>query len=198
MEICESDMLFSFHDDVAAIKYDDTTFYRKSYNAVEGSKGVDIIADSAYALYFVEVKNCEGSAESQDAWRRRYSGSRNMDDLASEVASKVAHTCACLAGVSTYRERNADAAPLLNFADSLHAGNIASLEKKLLVLLYLEGDFSCKSRSNESIYRDIQSRIKKRLKWLNCRVSVVSTKTDHPRDYEVTQERRGTARSLRT
>ena len=198
MEIRESDMLFSFHEDVAAIKYDDTTFYRERYNAIEGSKGVDIIADSAYALYFVEVKNCEGSAESQDAWRRRYSGSRNMDDLASEIASKVAHTCACLAGVSTFGERNADAASLLDFAAALHSANIASLEKKLLVLLYLEGDFSCKSRPNDAIYRELQNRIKKHLKWLNCRVSVVSTKTDHPRDYEVTQERRGIASSLRT
>lgn len=191
MEIRESDMLFSFHDDVAVVKYDDMPFYRKSYNALEGSKGVDIIADSAFALYFVEVKNCEGSAENQDAWRRHYAGTRNMDALASEVASKVAHTCACLAGVSTYGERNADAISLLDFAAALHATSIASLEKKLLVLLYLEGDFSCKSRSNDAIYRELQNRIKKRLKWLNCRVSVVSTKTDHPRDYEVTQERKG-------
>lgn len=191
MEIRESDMLFSFHDDVAAIKYDDTAFYRKSYNALEGSKGVDIIADSDFALYFVEVKNCEGSAERQDAWRRRYSGSRNMEDLASEVASKVAHTCACLAGVSTYGKRNAEAGSLQGFAAALHSESIASLEKKLLVLLYLEGDFSCKSRSNDTIYRELQGRIRKRLKWLNCRVSVVSTKTDHPRDYEVLQERRG-------
>ena len=51
------------------------------------------------AMYFIEIKNCEGTAKNQDAWRRRYSGTKNMDTLATEVALKVAHTCACFAGV---------------------------------------------------------------------------------------------------
>ena len=189
MEIRESDMLFSFRDGVAAVKYDDEPFYRKRYNKAEGTKGVDIVADCDAVMYLIEIKNCEGTAENQDAWRRRYSGTKNMETLASEVALKVAHTCACLAGVATYAERKEDAVRLLDYAHALHAPNIASLEKKLLVLLYLEGDFSCRTRTNEMIYGDLQKRIARRLKWLNCKVDVVSTRKHNPRDFEVTQLR---------
>lgn len=189
MEIQESDMLFSFREDVVAVKYDDGQFYRNLYNVADGTKGVDIIADCNTAMYFIEIKNCEGTAKSRDAWRKRYAGTKNMDTLATEVAQKVAHTCACLAGVSTYGERNKSAVELLDYANALHASNIASLEKKLLVLLYLEGDFSCKTRTNEMIYRDLQKRIKRRLQWLNCRVDVVSTRTRSLKDFKVKQLR---------
>lgn len=189
MEIRESDMLFSFRDGVTAVKYDDEPFYKKQYNVAEGTKGVDIVADCDTVMYFIEIKNCEGTAENQDTWRRHYSGTKNMDTLATEVALKVAHTCACLTGVSTYAERKEGAVRLLNYAHALHAPNIASLDKKLLVLLYLEGDFSCQSRTNEMIYGDLKKRIARRLKWLNCKVDVVSTKKRSPRDFEVTQLR---------
>ena len=193
MEIRESDMLFSFHDGFNAIKFDDELFYRENYNAASGTKGIDIIADGSTALYFIEIKNCEGTAENQDAWRRRFIGTRNMDTLAEEIALKVCHTCACLAGVSTYGDRNNRAVPLMNYASALHAGNIAKLKKKLFVILFLEGDFSCQSRTNKQIYGDIRSRINKRLKWLNCHVDVVSTQTYNPRDFEALQQRRITS-----
>ena len=190
MEICESNMLFSFHDGVSAIKYDDQEFYRVSYNVMECSKGVDIIADSERALYFIEVKNCEGTAENQDKWRRHYAGTRNMDTLASEIALKVAHTCACLAGVSTYgSEGKQNTAPLLEYANALHDRKIASHKKKMLVLLCLEGDFSCKSRSNTQIYLNLQNKIQRRLKWLNCSVSVGSTQTFDLKEFDVKHQR---------
>ena len=189
MEIRESDMLFSFRDGVAAVKYDDEPFYRKRYNIAEGTKGVDIVADCDTVMYLIEIKNCEGTAENQDAWRRHYTGTKSMETLATDVALKVAHACACLAGISTYGEYNEGAAKLLRYAHALHAPNIASHDKKILVLLYLEGDFSCQSRTNEMIYGDLQKRIARRLKWLNCKVDVVSTRKRSPRDFEVTQLR---------
>ena len=140
-------------------------------------------------MYFIEVKNCEGTAENRDAWSRHYSGSRNMDTLAEEVALKVAHTCACLVGASTYGQRSESAVKLAAYAHALQAPAIAALDKKLLILLYLEGDFACHTRSNEMIYSDIQKRISKKLKWLNCRVNVVSTRTHSPRDFDVSQLR---------
>ena len=189
MEIRESELLFSFREGVKAVKYDDEVFYRKRYNVVAGTKGVDIIADCNTAMYLIEIKNCKGTAGNQDTWRRHYSCSKNMDTLATEVALKVTHTCACLVGVSTYGERNEGAVKLLDYAHALHAPNIASLDKKLFVLLYLEGDFSCQSRTNEMIYGDIQKKIARRLKWLNCKVDVLSTRKRSPRDFEVTQLR---------
>ena len=92
-------------------------------------------------MYFIEIKNCEGTAENQDAWRRHYSGTKNMNTLASEVALKVAHTCACLAGVATYAERKEDDARLLDYAYALHAPNIASLEKSSLCSYTSKGIF---------------------------------------------------------
>ena len=88
MEIRESDMVFSFRDGVSAVKYDDEPFYRKRYNIAEGTKGVDIVADCDTAMYLIEIKNCEGTAENQDAWRRHFSGIKSMETLATEVALK--------------------------------------------------------------------------------------------------------------
>ena len=186
MEICESGMVFSFREGILAVKYDDCPFYRKRYNAIDGGKGMDILASEQSAIYFIEVKNCEGTAENQDKWRRQYSGTRNMNTLASEIAGKVAHTCACLAGAATYGERSKDAETLLECINALDFCKTASFEKTLFVLLFLEGDFSCKTRPNEAIYSDLRQRIERRLKWLNCRVDVVSTKTHRLSAFEVT------------
>jgi len=188
MEICESKLLFSFREDVMAVKFDDEPFYKDLYNVAEGTKGIDIIADGQRALFLIEIKNCEGTAENQDAWRRRYSGTRNMNTLAEEIALKVAHTCGCLTGVTTYGEQKENAKKLLHFAQALHDTKFAIYEKKLLVCLYLEGDFSCKTRSNEMIYKDLKTKLEKRLKWLNCRVDVVSTKTHRAKEFSVEQK----------
>lgn len=194
MEINESDLHFTFRDGVTAIKYDDEPFYRKLYNAIDGSKGVDIIADGNNDIYIIEIKNCEGTAENQDSWRRHYSGTNNMETFAEEIAQKVSHTCAGLVGAATFGQRNKQAERVLPFAKALQTDRIAALEKKLIIVLFLEGDFSCKTRSNEMIYRDIQNRIRKRLRWLNCYVTVVSTKTYSDKDFTVIQMRVGSQR----
>ena len=46
MVINESELEFVFNEGVNAIKFDDTEFYRKSFNRLPGAKGVDIIAHS--------------------------------------------------------------------------------------------------------------------------------------------------------
>ena len=60
MEINESNLTFSFADGTTVIKFDNTDFYRKVFNKLPGSKGVDIIADSNDMLQLIEIKNCTG------------------------------------------------------------------------------------------------------------------------------------------
>lgn len=185
MEIIENRLRFVFPDNVHCRKYDDTDFYRQLYEKMSEAKGVDIVASSSDCCYIIEVKDCSDTAENQDKWRRAYSGERNMDSLAQEIALKVAHTCAAIYGVSTYGERNKNATDLLDVANGMSGKQIADLSKKLLVLLYLEGDFSTETRKNTMIRRDIRQRIERRLKWLNCKVDVVSTEFHAAKDFSV-------------
>lgn len=182
MLIQESRLEFSFSDYVQAIKYDDTPFYREHYEKMPGAKGVDILAVSDTVLYIIEVKDCSSTAANQDKWRRSFNG---MEILAEEIALKVSHTCAALVGAKTLGERCAAGCELQPMATSLTDEKIARLDQKLRVLLYLEGDFSCHTRSIKSIYRDLRQRIGRKLKWLNCYVDVVSTATHKASDYTV-------------
>lgn len=67
MEINESDLTFHFAQN-SALKFDDTTFYRKQFNPLPGAKGVDILYDSAKWFVMLEIKNCSGQ-EADNRWR---------------------------------------------------------------------------------------------------------------------------------
>ena len=54
MEINESRLTFRFAGS-SALKFDDTPFYREHFNGLPGSKGVDILYDSAE--WFVHAGN---------------------------------------------------------------------------------------------------------------------------------------------
>ena len=66
--ISESGLTFSFTNINEAVKFDDLDFYRNQYNALPGSKGVDIIADSDDWIQLIEIKNCKGH-EAENMWR---------------------------------------------------------------------------------------------------------------------------------
>lgn len=185
MVIQENRLEFSFREGVQAVKYDDTDFYREKYQILSGSKGVDILAVSPSAFWIIEVKDCSDTAQNQDKWRRSFSETKGMESLSEEIALKVTHTCAALAGAHTFGNRCAAASELHPAAAALSGTKIPQVKQKLLVILFLEGDFSCYTRSNKAIYRDIKQRIERKLKWLNCRVDVVSTDTYKSSDYSV-------------
>lgn len=185
MVIRENRLEFSFPDDTLAIKYDDTLFYRNRYGKIPNSKGVDILALAPTTTYIIEVKDCSETAESQDKWRRSFSETEGMNKLVEEIALKVAHTCAALMGVSTFRDQCEAAAKLEPIAESLTDGCIAQCERKLLVILHLEGDFSCRTRPTSAIFRDLKVRLQRKLHWLNCNVDVVNSSTSRSRDYAV-------------
>ena len=67
MEINESRLTFRFAGS-SALKFDDTPFYREHFNGLPGSKGVDILYDSAEWFVMLEIKNCVGQ-EADNRWR---------------------------------------------------------------------------------------------------------------------------------
>lgn len=49
----------------------------------------------------------------------------------------------------------------------------------------LEGDFECQSRSKKMIMGRLQESLKRKLSWLNCKVSVVDSDTYNRRRFEI-------------
>ena len=182
MILTEGNLRFNFSSD-RAIKFDDTLFYRNSFNPMPGAKGVDFVCDSNDFLLFLEVKDCLGR-EAENRWRiapnneKRNSipsstdkSERNSLDI--EVAHKVAMTISCLLGAQTYREKRATKSEeLIPYVEALEDCRIAQRTKPLYVILLLEGDFGSQTRTKTMIMHRIQENLEKKLKWLNCRISV--------------------------
>ena len=53
------------------------------------------------------------------------------------------------------------------------------------VVLFLEGDFGTKTRTKKMIMQKLQDSINKKLRWINCRVSVVDSDTYDPRIFQI-------------
>ena len=184
MEIKESGLTFCFTQETA-LKFDDSVYYRKCFESFPGAKGVDMLCDSPNHLVFLEVKNCLGH-EADNRWRivpdnkkshiAPQTG-RDRDSLDIEVAEKVAMTITCLMGATTFGKHRTSATPLLPFAIALNDKNIAKREKKLLVILFLEGNFGGHTRSKKMQMEALQVSLQKKLKWLNCCISVVDSDT---------------------
>ena len=64
---------------------------------------------------------------------------------------------------------------LLNLDDS----------KKILVILFLEGDFGCQTRTKRTIMKSLQDSMNTKLQWLKCQVSVVDSDTYNHSLFEV-------------
>lgn len=101
----ESGLIFSFVNINNAVKFDDLDFYRNAFNALPGSKGVDIIADSAEWIQLIEIKNCKNH-EAENMWRTGVDNSklkskpRGLDESHEsfdvEISKKVAMTLSCI------------------------------------------------------------------------------------------------------
>ena len=53
------------------------------------------------------------------------------------------------------------------------------------MILFLEGDFGGKTRSKKMIMKALQNSINKKLKWINCRVSVVDSDTYNTKLFQI-------------
>ena len=184
MEINESRLTFRFAGS-SALKFDDTPFYREHFNGLPGSKGVDILYDSAEWFVMLEIKNCVGQ-EADNRWRIEPNNKKinlapdnaiGRDSLDIEIAQKVAMTIACLTGAATFGDLRQTAPPLIPFSDALDNEEFATHSKKLLAILFLEGQFGSQTRTKKMIMTDLQNSLRAKLDWLNCKVSVVDSST---------------------
>lgn len=83
MEIIEGDLKFTFSGNVSAIKYDETNFYRNSFNSsFGGTKAVDILCYTTDTAWLIEVKDY-----------RQHKRTKTID-LSEEIALKVRDTLA--------------------------------------------------------------------------------------------------------
>lgn len=190
MEIKEGSLTFCFSEDMTAIKFDDTNFYRKSFNSLPGGKGVDMIADSTDWLQLIEIKNCTGH-ETENVWRTSANNSKSIngeDSFDNEVAKKVASTIACLYGAWSRQDSSESAKKLSGIWKGACSTQIPKDKKPIMVILFLEGNFGVtgpESRSKRSIMKRLQDSIESKLSWLNCRVSVVDSTTYPHKLFEV-------------
>jgi hypothetical protein len=185
MEIQESRITFSFPEYATTIKFDDSPFYRNSFNHLPGGKGVDFIIDCDKRLIFLEVKNCEGS-EVQDRRKTHITRDGRFEDnddenarnFDVEIPKKVAMTLACLTGAHTKQKNSENAAELEPYFKSLISDKICSSEKELIVILFLEGNFHSSVRTKTAIMQEIQRSIRNKLEWLSSvKVKVVDSNT---------------------
>lgn len=197
-EIRESNLKFTFSEQMTVIKFDDAKFYREAYNKLPGGKGVDIIVDSDEMLQLIEIKNCSGR-EVENRWRIHTNNSKvssapaglnveDRDSLDIEVAKKVASTIACLYGAWSKAPQSDAAQELADLWCGAYVEQVQTSEKPILIVLFLEGDFDnskSKTRSKKMIMQRLQDSIRVKLSWLNCRVSVVDSATYNPKYFSV-------------
>ena len=183
MDINESRLTFRFSD--RALKFDDTHYYRSYFNAFPQSKGVDVISGGDTYGLLLEIKNFSDDEPNQ-VWRlypdnqkldRAPPGTTVHSSLDIECAQKVAMTLACLWGAETAGTSRPKAEELLPFAEMLRGRAFARDRKRLLVVLFLEGQFKGHTRTKKMMMLALEQSLRKKLQWLKCRVSVVDSAT---------------------
>ena len=183
----ESGLKFQFPENDTVIKFDGTKFYRDYFNKLPEAKGVDFISVDKNKIAFIEVKNCTGD-EGNCRWRIAPNNQKRntthtsvdvegRDSLDIEVAQKVAMTLSALIGAKTFENTKECVKELKEFVQFLSQDTFADDSKKKFVVLFLEGDFGTRTRSKKMIMQDLQNSMNKKLKWINCRVSVVDSNT---------------------
>lgn len=183
----ESGLKFGFPDGNIVIKFDDTKYYRNLFNALPGAKGVDFISVEKDAISFIEVKNCLGD-EGNCRWRiapnnqKRDTTSTTVDtegreSLDIEVSQKVAMSLAALAGARSFGARKSSLDELKKIITTVFSEDFADDKKKKYVILFLEGNFGSHTRSKKMIMEELQRSMNTKMRWLNCRVSVVDSAT---------------------
>lgn len=86
-------------------------------------------------------------------------------------------TIACLIGAVTTGVENGAANSIIPYANMLVDKGISTKEKNLLIILLLEGDFGGRTRTKKMQMESLQVSLRKKLRWLNCTVSVVDSNT---------------------
>ena len=191
----ESGLKFGFPDENIVIKFDDTKYYRDLFNALPGSKGVDFISVGKDAISFIEVKNCLGD-EGNCRWRI-FPNNRKLETTSTtvdtegresldiEVSKKVAMTLAALAGARSFGDRKSSLDELKEIITTVFSRAFADDKKPKYVILFLEGNFGSHTRSKKMIMENLQRSMNTKMRWLNCRVSVVDSDTYNKNIFQI-------------
>lgn len=185
----EGSLKFIFNKNAEVIKFDEDKFYREYFMKLPKGKGIDFIYNDNKNLIFLEVKDCFGH-EKENLYRTKinyYQDEKSSFDI--EVAKKVESTIACLFGSYTRKINCQSAEKLAEMYEKFGLSNIQKEKKKLWIILLLEGEFAVKTRSKEMIMGEIQRSLKQKLKWLECKVSVVDMKTYKEKFFKVEREK---------
>lgn len=191
----ESGLKFGFPDGSSVIKFDDTKYYRNLFNSLPESKGVDFISVEKGSISFIEVKNCLGD-EGNCRWRivpdnrKRTTTSTKVaihgrDSLDIEVSQKVAMTLAALVGARSFGETKPSTEELEEIVKTVFSKDFINSKKKKYIILFLEGNFGSHTRTKKMIMSDLQKSINTKMRWMNCRVSVVDSDTYNKKIFQL-------------
>jgi len=185
----ESSLIFTFPNACQVIKFDDSRFYRNFFTRLPGGKGVDFIEETSDSIVLIEVKNCTGH-EQENRHRTRTEKISPDNDVkgrfVTEIPAKVAMSVACLMGAHTKHLNTPGAHELEPYFQALAAEKRGIPQKKIVVVLVLEGNFMSRTRSKAMIMQSIQAAIREKLKWLNCsKVYVVDINTYKERYFKM-------------
>ncbi len=150
-----------------AFKYDDTAFYRKEANRLQGDIGG--IPHSTKAVDIVGVHDVSGLLllEAKDFRRNRIANKpRIKGEVAVEVAFKVRDTIAAFLGAS---RKPVDEFPAEHLAGALQRG------AKVTVVLWLEDDSFRDSDHAKQTLSVLNGELKSKLAWLNVKTFVLSS-----------------------
>ena len=174
-------------------------FYKDCFCQLPYSKGVDIVAFSNKYVLLLEIKNCLGH-EGENEWRispnnkallrAPFADTSNRDSLDIEISLKAAMTIACLFGAFLKHRDTPKAEALVKFHASLLSESIVKHEKEFFVILFLEGDFACHTRSKKTIMKSLQDSIKKKLSWLGCSVSVIDSNDNNQKFFTLPKNKK--------
>lgn len=184
-EMKEGKLKFIFDKKAEVIKFDEDKFYREYFMKLPEAKGIDFIFYDSKNLIFLEIKDCFGY-EKENLYRTKTNFFESKEvSFDIEVAKKVESTIACLIGAYTRKRSCETAEKLSKLCENLKISDIPKEKKQLWIILLLEGEFQIKTRTKKMIMKEIQQSLKQKLKWLECKVSVVDIETYKERFFKV-------------
>ena len=183
----ESRLKFQFAENDTVIKFDDTKFYRDYFNKLPEAKGVDFISVANDKIAFIEGNNRWRITPDN---RKRNTTHTSVDvegrdSLDIEMAQKTAMTIAALVGAKSFGNTKECLNELKEYIQFLSEDSFSNDSKKKYVILFLEGDFGTRTRTKKMIMKELQDSMNKKLRWINCRVSVVDSDTYDSRIFQI-------------
>ena len=95
-------------------------------------------------------------------------------------------TIASIIGAKSFGDKKDCLREFDKFIQFLSSESFSDDSKKKYVILFLEGDFGSKTRSKKMIMQSLQDSMNRKLRWFNCRVSVVDSDSYDPRVFHIT------------